>query len=270
MMRRSSPHPFLDHAGPIAFAHRGGAGQAPENTLPAFEAAISLGYRYLETDVHVTRDGVLVVFHDPRLERTTDREGVITDLDIGEVEAADAGHTFSPDGGRTFPFRARGVRVPRLEELLRRWPEARVNIDPKSDGCVLPLVRLLDALDAWDRVCIGSFSDARLRRIRALSGGRACTSMGPHAVRRARAVSASGWMPRQGADCIQVPLRHGRIPIVTPRFVEAAHRAGLALHTWTINDEATMLQLLDLGLDGIMTDRLHLLRRVFDSRGLAL
>jgi len=269
-MPRSNLHPFLDHPGPIAFAHRGGMGQAPENTLPAFEAAITLGYRYLETDVHLTRDGVLVVFHDPRLDRITDATGAIAELDIADVEAADAGHTFSPDGGRTYPFRGHGVRVPRLEELLVRWPEIRVNIDPKSDSCVPPLVTLIERLAAWNRVCIGSFSDRRLRRIRALSGRRACTSMGPHAVRLAHAVAAAGRMPRQGADCVQVPLRSGRTRIVTPRFVEAAHRAGLALHVWTINDKETMHELLDLGVDGIMSDQLHLLRRVFDSRALEL
>jgi glycerophosphoryl diester phosphodiesterase len=270
MRRAARGHPFLDHAGPIGFAHRGGAGQAPENTLPAFEAAIALGYRYLETDVHITRDGVLVAFHDPLLGRTTDRTGAIADLDIADVEAADAGYRFSRDGGRSLPFRGHGVRVPRLEELLARWPEARFNIDPKSDRCVVPLVRMLERLAVWDRVCVGSFSDARLRQIRTLSGGRACTSMGPRAVRVARVASACWWMPRQGADCIQVPLRHGRTLIVGPRFVGAAHRAGLAVHVWTINDQATMLELLDLGVDGVMTDDLELLRRVFDGRGLEL
>ena len=263
-------HPFLEHAGPIAFAHRGGAGEAPENTMPAFEAAVALGYRYLETDVHLTRDGILVAFHDDHLDRTTDRAGAIADLDIADVEAADAGHAFSLDGGRTFPFRGRGVRVPRLEELLARWPWARVNLDPKADRCVAPLVSLLDRMDTWERVCVGSFSDARLRRIRHLAGGRVCTSMGPRAVRLARAASASGWMPRQGAYCIQVPVQHGRVRIVTRRFVAAAHRAGLAVHVWTINDEAAMLELLDLGVDGLMTDELELLRAVFEGRGLAL
>lgn len=269
-MPRSDRHPFLDHPGPIAFAHRGGRGVAPENTLPAFEAAIALGYRHLETDVHLTRDGVLVVFHDPRLDRITDRAGAIAELGIADVEAADAGHAFSPDGGRTFPFRGRGVTVPRLEELLARWPQARVNIDPKSDRCVVPLADLIERHGAWERVCIGSFSDRRLRRIRALGGGRACTSMGPHAVAVARALAATGSIPRQGADCLQVPLRSGRIRIVTARFVAAAHRARLPVHVWTVNDEATIHELLDLGVDGIMSDELDLLRGVFHRRGLVL
>lgn len=263
-------HPFLVPPGPIAFAHRGGAGEAPENTLAAFEIAVALGYGYLETDVHLTRDGVLVAFHDERLDRVTDRAGVIGELGIAEVEAADAGYAFSPDDGRTFPLRDRGIRVPRFEEVLLRWPDARVNIDPKSDACVGPLAALLDRLGAWDRVCVGSFSDRRLRHVRVLAGGRACTSMGPHAVGVARVMATVGVVPRLGADCIQVPISRGPVRIVTERFVEAAHRSRLPVHVWTINDEATINDLLDLGADGIMTDRLRLLRDVFADRGVPL
>ena len=261
-------HPFLEHPGPIAFAHRIGLAEAPENTLPAFEAAVALGYRYVETDVQVTRDGVVVAFHDAGLDRVTDRSGLIAEMTIDEVEAADAGYRFA--GGGSFPFRGRGIAVPRLEEVLARWPELRINIDPKSDACVGPLVALIERLDAWGRVGFGSFSDRRLVRLRRLSGGRACTSMGPRAVLGARLASLAGRMPSQGADCVQVPLRAGPVPIVTERFVGAAHRAGLAVHAWTINDESTMHELLDLGVDGLMTDRPRLLREVFARRGLEL
>lgn len=265
-----SRHPFLETSGPVAIAHRGGAEDAPENTLPAFAAAVELGYRHLETDAHLTRDGTVVAFHDTHLGRVTDAHGAIEHLDLETVEAADAGYSFSPDGGETFPFRGQGIGVPRLEELLVRWPQARINIDPKSKAVVEPLVALLSRLSAWDRVCLGSFSDARLRTIRAMAGGRACTSMGPRAVAVARFASTFGRVPRQGADCVQVPPRQGPVPIVTARFVGAAHRAGLAVHVWTINDEATMHALLDLGVDGVMTDRPGLLRTVFESRGLSL
>jgi glycerophosphoryl diester phosphodiesterase len=263
-------HPFLDVRAPVAIAHRGGAGSAPENTAAAFETAVALGYRSLETDAHITRDGVLVAFHDERLDRVTDRAGAIAELELADVEQADAGYAFTPDGGGSFPFRGRGVRVPRLEELLLRWPEVRWTIDPKADACVVPLARLLDRAGAWERVCVGSFSDARLRRIRALGRGRACTSMGPRAVGVAVAAARIGAIPRLGADCLQVPLRHGRLPIVTPRFVRAAHRRGLPVHVWTVNDEPTMHALLDLGVDGILTDRLELLRDVFAARDLAV
>jgi glycerophosphoryl diester phosphodiesterase len=255
-------HPFLDDPPPLLIAHRGAADDAPENTLEAFAAAVELGCRYLETDAHVTRDGVVVAFHDARLDRVTDRAGAIADLTIEEVERADAGYHYAAADGM-HPFRGAGVRVPRLETVLTRWPHARVNIDPKADACVAPLVALIDRLDAWDRVCIGSFSDARLGRVRALSRGRACTSMGPRAVAAARlAAAATGRMPRLGADCLQVPLRHGRVPIVTRRFVAAAHRAGLPVHVWTIDDAPTMRRLLDLGVDGIMTNRPRVLRDV--------
>jgi glycerophosphoryl diester phosphodiesterase len=263
-------HSFLCQSGPIAFAHRGGGGEAPENTLEAFQIAVTLGYTYIETDAHVTRDGVLVAFHDERLDRVTDRTGAIADLGIFEVEAADAGYTFSLDGGSSFPFRGGGIRVPRLEEILVRWPAVRVNIDPKSDACVGPLAALLDRLGAWERVCVGSFSDRRLRRIRTRGRGRACTSMGPHAVALARLAATSGVMRRMGADCVQVPIRRGPVRIVTKRFVEVAHRARLVVHVWTINDEATINELLDLGVDGVMSDRIRLLREVFARRGLPL
>jgi glycerophosphoryl diester phosphodiesterase len=263
-------HPFLSRSGPIAFAHRGGAGEAPENTLAAFEIAVTLGYGYLETDAHVTRDGVLVAFHDDRLDRVTDRTGTIAELSIVEVQAADAGYTFSPDGGSSFPFRGLEIRVPRLEEILVRWPDVRINIDPKSDPCVGPLAALLDHLGAWERVCIGSFSDHRLRVIRKLGHGRACTSMGPRVVALARLAAISGVMPRLAADCVQVPISRGPFPIGNKRFVEAAHHVGLPVHVWTINDEETMNHLLDIGVDGIMSDCLRLLGGVFARRGLPL
>src|SRR5947209_3690620 len=171
--------------------------------MPAFEAAVALGYRYLETDVHLTRDGVVVAFHDSRLDRVTDRAGAIAELGVADVLAADAGYRFSPDAGRTFPFRGRGVTVPRLDELLQRWPDVRLNIDPKTDRCVEPVVALVDRLDAWDRVCFGAFSETRLRRVRVLGRGRACTSMGPRAVAVARACAGVGVIPRRRADCVQ-------------------------------------------------------------------
>ncbi len=268
--RRAAGHPFLNCRGPIAFAHRGGVGEAPENTLAAFDLAVALGYGYLETDARITRDGVLIAFHDDRLDRVTDRTGAIAELSLKEVEAADAGYAFTPDDGRSFPFRGRGIRVPLLEELLVRWPHTRINIDPKADACVEPLAALLDRLGAWQRVCIGSFSDTRLARIRQLGQGQACTSMGPRAVALARLTATSGVMPRLAADCIQVPVRRGPVRIVTRRFVTAAHRAGLPVHVWTIDDRATIEQLLDLGVDGIMSDRIRLLRDVFARRGLPL
>jgi glycerophosphoryl diester phosphodiesterase len=260
--------PFLAQTHPIAFAHRGGADVAPENTMPAFEAAVNLGYRYLETDVHVTADGALVAFHDKSLDRVTDQQGHIERLSLATIREADAGFWFSPDGGRTRPFRGRGVTVPTLEELLTRWPDVRVNIDPKNDLCIGPLASLLQRLDAFDRVCIGTFSDRRMFRLRALLHRRVCTSMPRNAVLTAWLGSRTGHMPRLDADCVQVPVRFGPVRIVDARFVAAAHRAHLPVHVWTVNEEEAVTELLDLGVDGIMTDRPALLRSALLSRGM--
>jgi glycerophosphoryl diester phosphodiesterase len=259
-------HPYLDTPLPLAFAHRGGASDQPENTLGAFRHAVSLGYRCLETDAHVTRDGHVVAFHDDVLDRVTDRHGAISDLPVDEVRAADAGWSFSPDAGRTFPQRGRGAQVPLLAEILESWPEVRVNIDAKSDAVVVPLAGLLRTMGALDRVCVGSFSDARLRRVRRLLGDAVCTSMGPQAVTAARIAAWAGRMPRLGADCVQVPPGHGRLTIVDPSFVRAAHRAGLQVHVWTIDEAAEMEHLLDIGVDGLMTDRPEVLREVLVGR----
>jgi glycerophosphoryl diester phosphodiesterase len=260
---------FLGQPVPIAIAHRGDSAEAPGNTLEAFGAAIALGLRNLETDVHLTRDGVVVAFHNARLDETTDRAGAIAKLTIAEVEAADAGYHFTTDGGRSHPFRGRGVRIPRFEELLRRWPTAYVSVEPKSNRCVEPLVAVIDDLDAWDRVGVGSRSDRRLKRVRALSHGRACTAMGTRANAIAHVAALWGRIPRQGADFVQVPYKLGPFRLATARFLRGAHRVGLPLHVWTVNDEPTMIELLDLGIDGIITDRARLLRDVLAARPLS-
>lgn len=235
--------------------------------MGAFAAAVALGYTYLETDVHLTRDGVVMAFHDAVLERVTDRAGPIAAATAAEVEAADAGYWFSRDGGRSFPHRGRGVYVPRLEALLDAWPHVRVNIDPKSDAVVAPLVDVLRRHDAFDRVCVGSFSDARIARVRALSEGAICTSMGPRATAVAWAACRSGRIPRQGADCLQVPTSTRGIALVTPALLRAAHRSGLAVHVWTIDARAEMERLLDMGVDGVMSDEIATLREVMQQRG---
>lgn len=225
--------------------------------MAAFAHAVGLGYRYLETDVHVTADGVLVAFHDETLDRVTDRAGAVSDLPWSEVRRARI-------GGRE--------PIPRLEEVLRTWPEVRVNIDPKSDAAVAPLLEVLQTCDAVHRVCVGSFSDERLRRARAALGPALCTSAGPSEV---RALRLRSWRlpcpaprrPPEGPHCVQVPQRYGLVPLVDRRFVRRAHACGLPVHVWTVNDAATMRRLLDLGVDGIVTDEVATLRDVLTGRG---
>ena len=249
-----APFPFLDWPGPLAFAHQGAhSPDGPgENTMAAFEAAVAQGYRYLETDAHATADGVLVAFHDDRLDRLTDRAGAIGDLTYADV--------------RTARVRAHD-EIPLLEDLLTAWPDVRVNIDPKHDAAVGPLIELIERTGTVDRVCIGAFSDRRLTRVRAALGPRLCTSMGPRQV--GRLVAAARGLPAGSfsAACVQVPVKRGPLPLVTERFVATAHERGLHVHVWTVNEADKMHRLLDLGVDGIMTDRADVLKAVLTTRG---
>lgn len=248
-------HPYLDVDGPIAFAHRGGGLQGLENSMAAFAEAVELGYRYLETDVHATADGILVAFHDERLDRATDGHGAIAEMDWAEVAEARI-------GGRE--------PVPRLEEILDTWPEVRVNIDLKSDPVVTPFVELLRRRDVFDRVCVGSFADDRVAAVRAEFGDRVCTSAGPREARRLRVASYLGLLGRLvpvGCDCLQVPVEHDGTTVVDQRMVDHCHGRGVPVHVWTVNDPVEMRRLLDLGVDGIVTDETRELRRVLRARG---
>jgi glycerophosphoryl diester phosphodiesterase len=242
-----SRHPYLDTDGPIAIAHRGGASERIENTMEAFAHAVALGYRYVETDVRVTADGVALAFHDDDLRRACGRSGRISQLTWDEVRDLRV-HGSAP--------------IPLLEDVLGAWPHLRINIDCKSDMGVAPLLAAIRRTDAFDRVCVAAFSDRRLARLRALAGGRLCTSLGPGGLAALRA----GRLRRTAARAAQVPVRRGPITVTTPSFVARAHVLGLAVHVWTIDDEATMARLLDLGVDGIMTDRPTALRAVLERR----
>jgi glycerophosphoryl diester phosphodiesterase len=248
---RAADFEYLDHPGPLAFAHRGGAGDWPENTMPAFEHAVALDYRYVETDVHVTADGVLVAFHDESLDRVTDRTGLIRDLPWAEVSKARV------DGREPIPL---------LEDLLGTWPHLRVNIDPKHDSAVDALIDTIHRTGSIRRVCIGSFSDRRLARVRAALGPELCTSLGPRGTARLKAATYGARL-RLPSPCAQVPVRTNGVTVTNERFVRTAHRLGLQVHVWTIDDPAEMHRLLDLGVDGIMTDRPAVLRQVLEERG---
>jgi glycerophosphoryl diester phosphodiesterase len=242
-------HPYYESDGPIAFAHRGGHDAAPENTLAAFDHAVSLGYRYLETDVHRTRDGALVSFHDADLRRTCGLDARIAEMTAAEVANARV------DGEH---------RIPLMEELLERFPTARFNIDAKSDESVEPLAELIRAFGALDRVCLASFNLSRIQRLRSLLGPQLLTNMSSTEVAALRTI---GRVPGRFHRAAQVPVRAGPVTVVTRRFVATARSQGIAVHVWTINDRPEMEQLLDLGVDGIMTDETALLREVFIERG---
>ncbi|GLZ03394.1 glycerophosphoryl diester phosphodiesterase [Actinomadura sp. NBRC 104412] len=255
---------FLDHPGPIPFAHRGGAGgSAPENSMAAFQRAIDLGYRYLETDAHATADGVVVAFHDHTLDRVTDSTGTIARLPYTQVARARIGGT---------------EPIPRLEDVLGSFPQARVNIDLKDAPVIGPLAQVLHRTKAWNRVCITSFSTRRLAQMRArlplFTDQEVCMALGPRGVMALRAKSYGGptaklvRLASTGVACAQVPYGLGRLPFVTESFIAQAHTLGLQVHAWTVNRRDEMERLLDLGIDGIMTDDLITLRDVFTARGL--
>jgi glycerophosphoryl diester phosphodiesterase len=259
-------YPFLDAAGPIAFAHRGASPDGLENTLAAVERVVGLGFGYLETDVRATRDGVAVLLHDAALDRTTDRTGAVRELLWAQVERARV-------GGRE--------PVPRLDDLLGSYPALRVNLDVKTPAAVGPLAEAVRRTGAVDRVCVGSFYDRLVTATRDRLGPRLCTSLGPRGVLRLRldSLRATGaavapgapatTAAAPGAACAQVPIRLGPLlPVIDRRFVAAAHRRGLVVHAWTVNDRAEMGRLLDLGVDGIMSDDAPGLRAVLAARGL--
>ncbi|MEQ8745634.1 glycerophosphodiester phosphodiesterase [Pyruvatibacter sp.] len=260
-MTRSSKRPvrparyaYLEHDGILAFAHRGGAVDFPENTMAAFEAAVGMGYRYLETDAYATRDGVLLSFHDDRLDRVTSHSGAIEELDYAQVA----------------PARIEGREpIPLMEDLIGSFPDARFNIDPKHDACVGPLIDVIRRTNAVERVCVGSFSDKRIGQLRDALGPKLCTSMGPWATTRMR---FSAWGVPVGrftnVGAAQIPVVQFGVTLGNQSFVERCHDHGLQVHIWTIDDPVEMNRLLDMGVDGLMTDRPAVLRDVLQKRGL--
>jgi glycerophosphoryl diester phosphodiesterase len=249
-------HPFLEHDHPIPFAHRGGEVGGLENSMVAFQDAYEVGYRYFETDLHATADGVLVAFHDESLDRVTDATGLIAELPYEQVATARI-------GGQE--------PIPRFDELLASFPDVYWNLDVKADPALGPLLQRLAGDDELlERSCIGAFSDARLISVRTVLGERVCTSAGPNEVRQLRATSLLGPLSQRlpiAADCVQIPTRYGRIPLVDRVLLSAARDQDLSVHVWTINDEAEMRRLLALGVDGIFTDATRTLRAVLEQRG---
>jgi len=263
---------FLDAPGPLAFAHRGGAAHAPENSWRAFEHAVGLGYRYLETDLQATADGVLVAFHDRTLTRVCGQDGRVRRLSHAELSGARI------DGTEPIPV---------LEDLLTAWPDVRFNLDVKDVAAIAPLPEVLRRTNAWDRVCVVSFSASRLRATRRVLGRPVCMAASPLGTAVVRLGGPRGrrdpggpgqhgprqpppprqqwpltdWLTRTGVRCVQVPAL-----MATRAFIRRAHALGLQVHAWTVNHRPAMERLLDLGIDGIMTDETVALRDVLEAR----
>jgi glycerophosphoryl diester phosphodiesterase len=255
--RRATRFPFLDHPLPLAFAHRGGAGGGVENSLAAFADAVDLGFRYLETDVHATSDGVLLAFHDHTLDRVTDGRGRVADLPWSTVRRARI-------AGRE--------PIVLVEDLLGSWPDVRVNVDVKELSAVGPLIETIRRTKALERVCVASFSARRLSLVRRALGPRLATAMPPREVLALRLASygptaMSRRLAASPAAAAQVPVSAGPLPVADQRLVDSAHERGIDVHVWTVDDPSQMHRLLDLGVDGLMTDEPAILREVLRARG---
>jgi glycerophosphoryl diester phosphodiesterase len=255
---------------PTAFAHRGASSRAPENTLEAFRLAAESGAGGLELDIHMTSDGRIVVLHDDSVNRTTDGEGFVRDMTLHEVRNLDAGYRFTPDGGATYPYRGRGVQVPELEEVVREFPDHKVNIDIKEEqhGVEAALLKTITDACAEDRVLVVSEMPVVVERFRKLSRGGVSTGASRREIAIFYPLSRLRleFLLRIAYDALQVPAEYGGREVVTPRFVEAAHNRGVRVDVWTIDEEEEMRCLLDLGVDVVMTNRPEVLAEVLQER----
>jgi glycerophosphoryl diester phosphodiesterase len=257
---------YVDRDWPVNFAHRGSPALAPENTLESFRIAAASGARGLETDVHMTRDGHVVAIHDDTVDRTTDGTGLVREKTLAQLQRLDAGYRFTPDGGTTYPYRGRGVRVPEFGEVFREFPGLAVNIEIKESqpGVEEALLRVIEEEGAEDRALVVSAKARVVRRFRKLAGEKVRTGAS------AREIVVFHYLSRlcleslfhPPYDALQVPVEHRGTPVVTPRSLEAAHGRGVRVDVWTIDDPGEMRRLLDLGADTIMTNRPEVLQRV--------
>jgi glycerophosphoryl diester phosphodiesterase len=273
--RPTADHPYFDHDKnlPLVMAHRGGAGLWPENTMYAFEGAVDLGVDVLETEIHSTADGVLVLIHDSTVDRTTSGTGPVNSFSLEEIKALDAGFNWSNDAGRTFPFRGQGITVPTLEEVFTAFPNMRINVDVKQvEPCLVdPLCQMIHTFAMTDKVMVASFHSRVLKVFRRLCP-EVATSCSSREVTLFYLMNWAflGTAYRTAACALQVPEYQARLRLLTRRFVDTAHSLNLKVHAWTINETSDMLRLLNLGVDGIITDYpdrlMPLLGRNFQER----
>lgn len=241
----------------LVFAHRGGGGLYPENTLGAFEYSAKMGADVLELDVHATSDGVLVVMHDGSVDRTTNGKGRVSQMTLAELKKLDAGYLFTNDNGATYPFRGQGITIPTLQEIFDRLPQMTFNIEPKQaePSITAPLCEMIRAHKMTEKVIVGSFRQQAIDEFR-----QACpevaTSATPAEVTEFLTLSKTGLSESYNPpfQALQVPENLNRLSVVTKDFVENAHRKNIKVHVWTVNEPADMERLINLGVDGIMTD----------------
>jgi glycerophosphoryl diester phosphodiesterase len=265
-------HAFFDLPTPIVFGHRGASGELPENTLPAFALAVAQGATILETDAHLTRDGEIVLSHDPSVDRTTEGSGAVDEYTLAELQRLDAGYRFSPDGESSFPHRGQGMRIARLREAFEEFPGIRFNIEIKQNSLALidGTVRLVAEAGREETTLLAAADDDTMVALRgrvAQAGVRCAMGAATGDVVRFVRAAAANEAPPPEPMALQIPPSFGGDPLVTAELVDFAHRHGVQVHVWTINDEEEMHRLLDLGVDGLMSDFPGRLRKVVDARG---
>jgi glycerophosphoryl diester phosphodiesterase len=270
-MREHLDTDFFTPGLPRVFGHRGSAGMHPENTLESFRAAVASGAQYLEFDIHMTRDGEIVVAHDDHLKRMCGLDRVIPEMTYTELAAADAGRMFTPDGA-TFPFREKGIRVPRLAEVLAEFPKLRMIVEIKqiTPSVVAPMLEVIDRAGMRRSVLIASEHQQPLDEVRKLAPKVPTNFSYLESGMFIQAMGTRDANYRPPADAVQIPHRHESWELVTPESVEFGHRVGVEVHVWTVNEVAEMSELLEMGVDGLISDfperALEVVRRRTDRR----
>lgn len=271
-----NPKPYLDGRKVMVLAHQGASAYAPSNTIEAFRIALEQGADILETDVHVTKDGVVVVSHDATIDRMSNGSGYINSMTMAELRQYDFGYDFTPDGGKTFPYRGKGVAIPTLEEVFKAFPGVRVNIELKQEEPAIEeqVLSVIRKYNMEDKVLVNSFMSGPMERWAKVAGTRAATgATRPNMVEFVvYYLPHLDWLYQPRVDAFQLPLGQKLGPITiefdTKRMTDRAHKLGMKIHYWTINDEATMRHLVSIGADGIITDRPDLAVRVLKEAGL--
>ena len=244
-------HKYLKNKTPVAIAHRGGSNSGIENTMEAFENAINMGFKIIETDIQITKDKKLVVFHDLTLDRLTNTKGLVKDKTWNELKKIKILGKYS---------------IPLLSDIFDKWPKIKINIDPKNDECIDYLISFLREYNYFEKICIGSFSGKRLQRLRKEFGPKLCTSAGPFEVLKLKLFSLINLSISIDANCVQVPLKYYGINIIDKNFIKFCQSQNLMVHVWTINDILEIERLLDLGVNGIISDNIEGLKKIFKKK----
>ena len=250
---------------PLVIAHQSGDGVWPGETMLAYQNAVDLGVDVLEMDIHITKDGELILMHDETVDRTTNGTGEIESMTLAELKKLDAAYDWSPDDGKTFPYRGQGIQVATLEEIFQAFPEMRMTIEIKKTNASMakPFCDLIREYNMQDKVLVASFHDERLKEFRA-----ECPEVATSSAKNETTVFVLLTKAYLGGFyspifySLQVPEESGGITVMTPAFVRAAHARNLAVEPWTINDEETMRKIIEWGVDGIITDRPDILMEV--------